>query len=67
MAILRRKNLAALLGVSVRTIFRWEQEDILPPALIIGPRVVGWDEDEIHKFIASRKRRATSCGCNNAK
>ena len=47
----RRKTLSEELGVSVRTIFRWEATGILPRARRIGPRIVGWPVEEIQRIV----------------
>lgn len=57
MNIIRRKKLAQLLDVSIRTIIRWEDIGRLPVAKKIGPRIVGWPEDEIKEFIAALSPR----------
>lgn len=52
--IIRQKDLATLLGVSLDTIKRWKREQRLPAAIQIGPRAVGWRMSTIEAFIAAR-------------
>lgn len=40
--IIRRRELAALLGVSPMTIHRWQARGDFPPKIRSGPNVVGW-------------------------
>lgn len=56
MTILRRKDLARSLGVSVRTTYRWQALALLPPPVRLGPRVTGWIEDDIRDFLQSLPR-----------
>jgi prophage regulatory protein len=55
--ILRQKELAERLGVSVVTIWRWERKGLLPPKHKIGPNTVGWLESEIEAWWAAKAAR----------
>lgn len=52
--IIRRKQLAKILGVSEVTVWRWECEGRLPKKRQIGPNVVGWLASEIDAWLADR-------------
>jgi len=45
----RRREAADLLGVSVRTLARWHVAGVLR-AIKIGPRLVGYDVDDLRRF-----------------
>jgi prophage regulatory protein len=48
--ILRSHELAAKLGVSRVTLWRWERQGLLPGKTQIGPNIVGWLESEIDEW-----------------
>lgn len=52
---LRLPELLALLGVSCVTVWRWEKQGHFPKRRKLGPRIVGWREDEILEWCASRE------------
>lgn len=54
MKLLREKDVLERLGISRATLWRWERAGITPPRRQVGPNVVGWLEEEIDDFIASR-------------
>lgn len=54
----RPTRLAKLFDVDVSTIWRWEKDGILPPAVQIGPGVRGWTEDRLKKLLDERRREA---------
>ena len=54
--ILRPKLLAEQLGISRVTLWRWERDGQLPPKRKLGANTVGWLEDEIAEWLASRPR-----------
>ncbi len=39
--------------VHKRTITRWEEKGLLPPRVRIGPRLVGYPEAAVEKFLAT--------------
>lgn len=49
----RAKSLARFLGVSVPTVYRWEEQGILPPRRRLGPNSTIWIADEIRDFLHS--------------
>ena len=52
---IRKHKLPARLGVSRSTIHRWEKNGILPPAVELGPRCVGWFEDILEAWETERE------------
>jgi predicted DNA-binding transcriptional regulator AlpA len=50
---------AEFLGVAVQTLARWRIEGIGPYFVKLGARLVAYPEDELHAFVAER-RRSTS-------
>ena len=51
MRYLREKEVLALVPVKRSTLRRWEQSDQFPRRRILGPRCVGWSEDEVRDRI----------------
>jgi excisionase family DNA binding protein len=51
---LRKSEVANRLGVTVRTVERWEREGRFPARVQIGPRAVRYREAEVVEFEASR-------------
>jgi predicted DNA-binding transcriptional regulator AlpA len=39
------------------TIDRWERAGVFPKRIVLGPNTVGWYEDELDAFAASRPRQ----------
>ena len=54
MQVLRPKELARILGVSVPTIYRYDKQGLLPPRRRIGPKISGWLKSEISTWLESR-------------
>jgi predicted DNA-binding transcriptional regulator AlpA len=54
--IYRPKDACALLSISRPTLWRWQRAGIIPPARRLGPNTVGWTEQELLDFVASRPR-----------
>jgi predicted DNA-binding transcriptional regulator AlpA len=51
---LRKSEVARRLGVTIRTLERWERDGRLPARVQIGPGTVGYRETEVIEFEASR-------------
>jgi len=49
----RSKHLEQRYKVSRSTIWKWEKEGVLPPAIRLGPRAKGWTENSINEHEAS--------------
>ena len=49
--ILRPRQLAELLGISLPTLYRWLKRDGFPPKLRLGPGVVGWREEDVRSWL----------------
>ena len=54
MKILRMPAVKRKLSISKATIYRWIKNGEFPAPLQLGPRTVGWSEDSIEKWLASR-------------
>jgi prophage regulatory protein len=53
--IIRRRELAELLGVSGMTVWRWEApRGDLPARIRLGPHTVGWRRRDIEAWLAKR-------------
>jgi prophage regulatory protein len=52
--VLRLPAVAALVGVSQPTIYRWAKKGVFPPSMGLGPQSVGWLEDEVQAWIEAR-------------
>lgn len=52
--ILRTREIADRLGISVRTLYNWERDGRLPPRRKIGPAVRGLREDELEAWLEAR-------------
>jgi predicted DNA-binding transcriptional regulator AlpA len=51
----RKSDAARRLGVTVRTIERWERDGLFPRRVRLGPLVVAYRADELQKFAESRQ------------
>ena len=54
--IIRRKAVIAKTGKSYPTIWREVRNNTFPAPIVLGPNSVGWYEDEVDAWIASRPR-----------
>jgi prophage regulatory protein len=59
--LLSMKEVRALTGVSVDTIYRWGREGKFPRHIAIGERCSRWREDEIAAWIAGRSSERPRC------
>ena len=57
---LRQPQVLSLVGVSWRTLLRWEREGRFPKRYKIGPRAVRWKEGEIKQWFAEQGVASTS-------
>jgi len=56
MRILRLRDLIGRTGLSRTTIWRLERAGLFPQRFHLSKNSVGWDEDEIVRWLASRPR-----------
>ena len=56
MKILKQKEVVYLTGLSRVTIWRLEQRGDFPTKIVLSPNRVGWLENEVSDWIASRPR-----------
>lgn len=54
--ILRRHDLLTKTGLSYPTLWRYERDGNFPQRIQLGPNSVGWFEDEVDAWLASRQR-----------
>jgi len=54
--IIRPKELANMLSMSISTLYRMQHEDKLPPKVKMGSRAVGWLRSDIEEWLISRKQ-----------
>ena len=57
---LRLPEVLALVGVSWRTLLRWERSGNFPKRYKLGPHIVAWKESEVLQWFADGKIAATS-------
>lgn len=53
LAILRRKTVQEVTGLSRSTIYERIKKKTFPPAIQLGPRMVGWRAGDIDAFLTS--------------
>ncbi|MFM0696528.1 AlpA family phage regulatory protein [Paraburkholderia graminis] len=54
-SILRRKDAAKFLGISVPTLDKWYSGGHIAKPIKIGPRAVGWRESYLKAFLVERE------------
>lgn len=54
--VLRRKQVATMLGVSLATLWRWGQIGSFPHPVQLGARSVGFLKADIDAWVANRER-----------
>jgi prophage regulatory protein len=59
---LRMPEVLERIGVSWRTLTRWEQQELFPRRRKLGLRVVAWVEAEIDQWCAERPASSSSHG-----
>jgi len=55
MKIIRNKELAEMLTISVPTLWRMEKRGELPTKIRISERISGWRESDIHEWLKKRE------------
>jgi len=56
MKVIRLNELVEVLGVSKVTIWRWRKSDQgFPQPVLMGPKLIGWNEAEIQSWLNSSK------------
>lgn len=53
MRVLRRHEVAILLGVSLPTLGLWSKRPGFPPTVRLGPNSVGWLEADLEQWLKS--------------
>ena len=54
--VLRLKDVKEATGLSRSSIYALRKRGFLPPSVRIGPKAVGWFEDEVLDYLKSRPR-----------
>lgn len=55
-AILRLKTVMKRTGLSRSTIYEWMSDGLFPASVSLGPRAVGWHQEEIESWITTRPK-----------
>lgn len=53
--IIRPKALAKQLDISVTTLWRWRLQGIIPQPVVLGSRIIGWDQVTIDEWLQALK------------
>jgi len=51
---MRWPELSALLGVSRNTLTIWEEKEIFPHRINLGPNIVAWEREKVDEWIARK-------------
>ena len=62
MKLLRKRDVAARLLISVRGLEKWVIEGNFPKPFNLGERVLVWDEADIDAWVASKKSQGEENG-----
>ena len=54
MRIIRRHELTDKVGYCLAHIYRLERAGLFPPRVYLGPRAVGWVEEEVESWLRKR-------------
>jgi predicted DNA-binding transcriptional regulator AlpA len=55
LALIRKRELAALLGVNPWTIDNWRKRGLIPPPIVLSPQVVAWRRSDIERWLVERE------------
>ncbi len=55
--IIRPAELARQLNVSLTTIWRWRLQGIIPQPVLLGSRIIGWDQATIDEWLQALKEK----------
>ena len=53
--IIRPKALAKQLDISVTTLWRWRLQGTIPQPVVLGSRIIGWDQVTIDEWLQALK------------
>jgi prophage regulatory protein len=53
-ALLRQRDVLALLGVSRATLWSWREAGTFPKPIRLGPNVIAWTEASVRDWLAKR-------------
>lgn len=54
-SLMSKQKVAATIGVSLSTIWRWTRSGHFPKSIRLGPNRVGWLETDISSWIEARR------------
>jgi prophage regulatory protein len=55
--IIRPKALAKQLDISVTTLWRWRLQGVIPQPVVLGSRIIGWDQSTIDDWLQKLKEK----------
>lgn len=55
--ILRLPAVTSRVGAGRSTVYSWMEKGLFPRPIVLGPRMVGWREGDIDRWIADRRPR----------
>lgn len=55
--IIRPKALAKQLDISVTTLWRWRLQGVIPQPVVLGSRIIGWDQSTIDEWLQKLKEK----------
>ena len=65
--ILRRRQVEARTGLSRSTIYARIQAGTFPAPVSLGPRAVGWIENDVQRWLSDRIEAGWNCARTNSK
>lgn len=60
LSILRRKQVETKVGLSRSTIYSRVREGTFPKPVSLGPKAVGWIEEEVNRWLADQVSKSRS-------
>jgi predicted DNA-binding transcriptional regulator AlpA len=58
LALIRKHDLARLLGVNSWTIDNWRRAGSIPPPVVLSPQIVAWRRSDIERWLIERQQSA---------
>ena len=55
--LIRKRELAKLLGVNAWTIDHWRKRGLIPPPVVLSPQILGWRRADIELWLAQRQQQ----------
>ncbi|PSW68735.1 AlpA family phage regulatory protein [Photobacterium kishitanii] len=54
--ILKRKDMVEILGISRVTLWRYMTKGVMPSAVIVNGRILGWKEKDIEDWLSNNTK-----------